>query len=102
MKYAVIRLKGHQHKVTEGEDFLVDYLGGEKPSPEILLISDGDKVDIGTPILEKAKITLKILEELEKGKKIHVQKFKAKSRYRKKIGHRPKYTRLQVGKITSN
>ena len=102
MKYAVIRLKGHQHKVTEGEEFLVDFLGGVKPEPEILLISDGEKVEIGTPVLTDAKITLKILEELEKGKKIYVQKFRAKSRYRKKIGHRPKYTRLQVGKITSN
>ncbi len=40
MKYAVIRLQGNQYKVSEGEEILVDYLGGKKPAPEVLLFVD--------------------------------------------------------------
>jgi len=99
MKYAVIRLKGHQYKVSEGEEFLVDFLGGKKPEAEILLVVDGEKTKIGNPLVAKGKISLKVINEEEKGEKLYVQKFKAKSRYRRKIGFRPKYTRLLVQKI---
>src|SRR3972149_11773386 len=96
-KYAVIRLGGHQYKVTEKEEFLVDKLADE-PAPEILLVADGEKVSVGKPKVAGAKVTLKKVEEL-KGEKIDVYKYKAKSRYRKKIGFRPSYSRLLVVKI---
>jgi large subunit ribosomal protein L21 len=99
MKYAVIRLKGHQHKISEKDEFLVDFIGEAKPEFETLLVVDGEKTKIGTPTVKNAKITLKNLGE-ERGKKMHVKKYKAKSRYRRKIGFRPKYTKLQVTKIT--
>lgn len=100
MKYAVIRLQGQQFKVAEGEEFLVNKLGkDEKPEAEVLMTVDGEKVSLGTPILEKAKVTLNVIAEEEKGDKIHVFKYKSKSRYRKKIGSRPVFTRLSVGKI---
>lgn len=99
-KYAVIRAKGHQYKVTEGEEILVDYLGKEKPEIEVLLIVDGEKINIGKPVLKDAKITLKVMAELEKGTKIDIRKYKSKSRYKKHTGFRPKYTRLLIEKFS--
>jgi len=99
-KYAVIRIKSHQYKVSEGEEILVDYLGQEKPEPEVLLISDGENVLVGKPIVKNAKLKIKILKQEEKGQKIEIYKFKAKSRYRRHTGFRPVYSRLLIEKIS--
>ena len=101
MKYAVVRIKGHQYKVSEGEEVLVDYLGEEKPEPEILMVVDDEKVTVGKPVVKEAKITIKVLADLEKGEKIHIRKYKSKSRYKKHIGFRASLTRLLIEKITA-
>lgn len=98
-KYAIIRLKGHQYKVEEGQELLVDK-ASEIISPEVLLFVDKEDVKIGTPVLKDVVVKTKILKDEEKGKKISVFKYKAKSRYRKKIGFRPLYTRLLIEKIS--
>lgn len=98
MKYAVIRLNNRQYKVAEGDEFLVDGFGVKDPKPEILMMVDGEKVEIGQPVVAGAKIKLKVLSD-EKGEKLYVSKYKAKSRYRKRIGFRSQNTRLQVEKI---
>ncbi|OGM24929.1 50S ribosomal protein L21 [Candidatus Woesebacteria bacterium RIFCSPHIGHO2_02_FULL_38_9] len=100
MKYAVIRLKGHQYKVKEGEEILVDHLDSKKIEPEVLLISEGDKVEVGKPVINDEKVIIKIMEEEVKGEKIHILKYKAKSRYRKHTGFRPLYTKLLIEKIS--
>lgn len=97
-KYAVLRIKGHQYKVIEGEEILVDKIEGQ-PEAEVLLVADEAKVEIGKPIVKSAKVTLKVVKELEKGEKIDVIKYKSKSRYRKHIGFRAQLTRLLVQKI---
>ncbi|OGM80638.1 50S ribosomal protein L21 [Candidatus Woesebacteria bacterium RIFOXYB1_FULL_40_26] len=99
MKYAVVRITGHQYKVSEGDEVLVDRLAEQKVEPEVLLVVDGDKVSVGKPKVSGAKVTVKVLGE-EKGEKIDVLKYKAKSRYRKHIGFRPQYTRLLVEKVS--
>jgi len=99
-KYAVVRIKGTQYKVSEGEEILVDKLDGGKPEVEVLLAVDNEKVLVGKPTLKDSTVKLKIVKEEEKGEKIRVFKYKAKSRYRKKMGFRPKYTRLLVEKIS--
>jgi len=66
---------------------------------KVLLIADGDKVTVGTPTIEGAKVTATSQGE-GKDKKIIVFKYKPKVRYRKKTGHRQFYTRLIVDKIT--
>lgn len=100
MKYAVIRLQGHQYKVAEGEEILVDKLvDPKKVEAEVLLVSDGEKVSVGKPTVKGAKVSLKVVKEDEKGEKIHVRKYKAKSRYRKHTGFRASLTRLLVQKI---
>lgn len=99
-KYAVIRINGGQHKVSEGDEILVDRLDDKKIEPEVLLVADNGKVKVGKPNVSGSKVTVKVLTELEKGEKLYVQKYRAKSRYRVKKGHRSHYTRLQVQKIT--
>jgi len=80
---------------------LVDKISENELKPEVLLLVEGDKVFVGKPQVEKVKIGLKIVSPEEKGKKIQVLTYKAKSRYRKRHGFRPKYTRLLVEKISS-
>lgn len=100
VKFAVIRIAGKQYKVTEGEEILVDKLEDtKKVEPEVLLIADGEKIEIGKPVLIKRKITVKVITDMEKGDKIRVFKYKAKSRYRKLRGFRAQHTRLLVEKI---
>ena len=65
---------------------------------KVLLIADGDKVTVGTPTIDGAKVVATSQGE-GKGKKIIVFKYKSKVRYRKKMGHRQPYTRLMIDKI---
>jgi large subunit ribosomal protein L21 len=99
MKYIIFRLKGNQYKAQEGDEVLIDKLGSDKTKAEVLLLVDNGKVKVGKPILKNVEVKFKVLSEEEKGKKLTVLKYKAKSRYRKKIGFRPVYTRLLVQKI---
>ncbi|MFZ3301288.1 MAG: 50S ribosomal protein L21 [Microgenomates group bacterium] len=100
-KFAVIRIQGKQYRVTEGQEILVDKMNDLKVAPEVLLFVDGETVEVGTPVLEKAKVTVKVLVELEKGEKVDIFKYKAKSRERRHVGFRAQYTRLLVEKISN-
>lgn len=99
MKYAVIKYQGHQYKVSEGEEILVSKLS-DKSEPEVLLIAEEGKVKVGKPFLKEAKVKIKVLAEEEKGEKLHIYKFKAKSRYHRKTGFRPSYSRILIEKIS--
>jgi len=98
MKYAVIKINGHQYKVNEGEEIEVDRLpqkeNEEVAIEETLLLVDGDKVLIGQPYLDQ-KIRAKILSHM-KGKKILVSRFHAKARYRKTKGFRSLVTKIKI------
>jgi len=99
-KYAVVRIGGKQYKVEEGKEILVDKLVDPKKfEVETLLLVDGGKIKVGKPVLKDIKITLKVLKDMEKGDKVEIYKFKAKSRYKRHTGFRPQYTRLLVEKI---
>jgi large subunit ribosomal protein L21 len=103
---AVIKTGGKQYKVKEGDTLKVEKLDVEKDKTfdinHVLLISDekGEDVKIGTPTIEGAKVTAKVLEQ-GRDKKIDVIKYKRKVRYRKKYGHRQAYTELKIEKITA-
>ncbi len=99
MDYAVVRIKGHQYKVSEGQEILVDRVGDGKVNAEVLLVVKGDKISVGKPVVKDAKVTIKILGE-EKGEKIDVYKYKSKSRYRRHTGFRSQLTRLLIQKIS--
>jgi large subunit ribosomal protein L21 len=100
MKYAVVRIGGKQYKAEEGKEILVDKLADPKKFEiETLLMVDGEKVETGKPVLKDAKVKIKVVADLEKGEKIEIYKFKAKSRYKRHTGFRPQYSRLLVEKI---
>lgn len=102
-KYAVIKSGGHQYLVTEGQTLLVDKLAGENKTinfDQILLVKDGSKIEIGKPLVSGVVVG-EVLGE-EKGKKIHISKFKAKTGYRKKIGFRSQLTKIKISSISLN
>lgn len=99
MNYAVIRINKAQYKVVEGEEILVDRLPeDDKLEAEVLMLRTDEETKVGDPIVAGVKVTLKRVSD-EQGEKIHVFKYKSKSRYRKKIGSRAKLTKLLVEKI---
>lgn len=102
MKYAVIQTGGKQYKVGEGAIVDVEKLQAEPGSnftfDSILFFADDDSMKVGTPTVDGATVTAKVIEQ-RKDKKIRVAKFKAKSRYRRVTGHRQQLTRIQIEKI---
>ena len=102
--WAVIRTGGKQYKVKEGETLEVEKLAAEKDKiisfDEVLLIG-GDKISVGTPLVDKAKVSAKVIEDLIKDKKIRVVKFKSKSKYMRTSGHRHQRTKVLIEKITN-
>ena len=100
--YAIIEACGKQYKVSEGEEVFVEKLEaneGEKVVfDKVLLISDGEKVKVGTPTLKSAKVEATVVEH-GKAKKVVVFKYKAKKNERKKQGHRQPYTKVEITSI---
>jgi large subunit ribosomal protein L21 len=99
--FAVIKTGGKQYKVAQGDILLVEKLDTTEPEvtfSEVLLTVDGDAVQVGQPFLKTASVTAKVLEQGKHEKKM-VFKFKAKTRHRKKKGHRQPYTKVQITKI---
>jgi len=103
VKYAVFSSGSKQYLVSEGDEVLIEKINTEKGKPvefdRVILTVQDEKVVVGKPYL-KAKIKANVTEET-KSKKIRVFKYKAKSRYRKKIGFRPSYSRIVIEKINS-
>lgn len=103
MRYAVFQNGIRQYRVCEGDEILVDKLGKVDKSASfdqvLLVVSDGE-VKVGTPLVSGAKVEAQVLGE-QKGEKIEVVKYKAKSRYRRHMGHRHQYTKVKVSKISS-
>jgi large subunit ribosomal protein L21 len=102
--YAIIRSGGKQYRVEEGSIIEVERLNvveGEKIDlDEVLMLGDGDDITVGAGTVPGAKVVVEVLEH-GRGKKIIVFKYKAKTRYRRKNGHRQQYTRLAVREIVS-
>lgn len=101
--FAIIKTGGKQYKVAEGDILTVEKLGSAEENvtfEEVLLMADGDKVTLGKPMISGAKVTAKVLEAEGKGDKKMVFKYKAKTRQRKKKGHRQPYTKVQITKIS--
>ena len=97
--YAIIKTGGKQYCVEEGKVITIEKLdveaGAEVAFDEVLL---GDSVKIGQPTVAGAKVTGKVLEQ-GKGAKIRIFKYKAKSNYRRRQGHRQPFTKVQIEKI---
>lgn len=104
MKYAVASINGNQYKVSEGEEILLEGIHAEKDKKlelnSVLLIAEDGKTQIGTPLVRGAKIVGKVAG-YQKGSKLKILKYRAKSRYRKRKGHRPQFTRVKIEHISS-
>ncbi|MCK9360931.1 50S ribosomal protein L21 [Patescibacteria group bacterium] len=97
---AVIKTGGKQYLVQEGHVLAVEKLDAEPGQTvkfDVLLTADGDKVDVGTPTLS-GKISAEVVAH-GRAKKIEVVKYKAKSRYTRRTGHRQLFTKVKIGKI---
>lgn len=100
MKIAVVKTGGKQYKVSAGQLIKVEKLAGEPGDQiglETLLIVDGDQIDLGAPSLG-AKVEAKIVGQ-GKAEKIRVIKYKSKTRYKRTLGHRQRFTQLEISKI---
>ena len=101
--YAIIATGGKQYKVSEGDVIKVEKLGvnaGETVTFDRVLAVNGDKLVVGNPTVAYANVTATVVEE-GKNKKDIVYRFKSKSGYHKKNGHRQPYTKVKIEKINA-
>ena len=100
--YAIIKTGGKQYRVSEGDVITIEKLdvaaeGTVSFDEVVTVVKDGD-VKVGTPLVDGAKVTGTVLEH-GKAKKILVFKYKAKSNYRRRQGHRQPLTKVRIEKI---
>lgn len=102
--YAIIRTGGKQYQVAAGDTLRVEKLQGEVGETveinDVLLVADGDAVQVGRPLVDGAKVIAKIAEQ-GKAKKILVFKKKKRKGYQVKNGHRQQYTALTIEEIAA-
>jgi large subunit ribosomal protein L21 len=101
--YAIVRSGGRQHKVAVGDVLEIDRVNdavGASLSLHPLMLVDGDRVTTGASELGSASVTAEVLAET-KGEKIRIFKYKNKTGYRKRQGHRQRYTQVRVTGIES-
>ena len=102
--YAIIKTGGKQYRVEEGQVIYIEKLDAAADETvtfdEVLSVVDGDTVNFGAPLVNGASVSATVLEH-GKGKKIRVFKFKSKSNYRRRQGHRQPYTKVRIDAIAS-
>ncbi len=99
--YAIVKVGGKQYRVEKGDSLVVDRMPageGDKVELQPLLYADGDKSVLSGEDLAKVKVEATVTGH-ERGKKIHVLKFKPKRGYKRRSGHRSDLTRLEIGDI---
>ena len=100
--YAIIRTGGKQYRVEVGKTLDVEKLPNEVGDTieisDVLLVGDEDSTVIGQPLVEGASVKVTVVEQF-RGKKIIVYKYRQRTNYRRKQGHRQYYTRLQIDAI---
>ncbi len=102
MSFAVIQTGGKQYLVSKGEKIQIEKLEGAEGDTitfdQVLAKISDSEYQVGKPTLDGAKVEAKILKQ-GRGKKIEVLKYKPKSKYRKKIGHRQAFTEIEITTI---
>jgi large subunit ribosomal protein L21 len=100
--YAIIRDRGMQYRVEEGQVLKIALLDAEPGSQvelgEVLMVGGGEQTLVGSPLVAGAKVIAQVRGG-SKGKKIVVFKYKNKKRYRRRTGHRQKYTEITISRI---
>ena len=104
-EFAVIKTGGKQYKVSAGDILTIEKLAGELKEgdkivfDQVLLMDDGKNTKVGTPLVAGAKVTA-TLEKEGKEKKVTVIKYRPKSRYFKKRGHRQPFMKIRIDSLT--
>ncbi len=100
--FAIVSIAGQQFKISEGQEIFVNLLDakdGEKVSfEEVLLVNDGDKTTVGTPLLKGASVKGTVLDHV-RGDKVIVFKKKRRKGYKVKNGHRQPFTKIKIDTI---
>ena len=100
--YAVIQTGGKQYRVQPGDvidvEKLEEEVGARVALSDVLLVGEDDAVSVGMPTVDGAQVTAEVADQF-RGPKIIIYKYKAKTRYRRKNGHRQSYTRLRIRHI---
>lgn len=103
--YAVIETGGKQYRVQEGDVITVEKLkvsaGDDIAFDRVLVLNDGENVQVGAPVLESAKVFGTVVEN-GKGEKVIIFKYKSKKDYRKKQGHRQPYTMVKIESLSAD
>ena len=101
--YAIIATGGKQYKVAEGDVIKVEKLGveaGETYTFDQVLVIGGDDLKVGAPTVDGASVEASVVKE-GRGKKVIVYKYKRKTGYHKKNGHRQAFTQVKIEKINA-
>ena len=101
--YAIIATGGKQYKVSEGDIITIEKLGveaGEKVTFDQVLVVGGDDLKVGVPTVNGASVEASVVKE-GRGKKVIVYKYKRKTGYHKKNGHRQAFTQVKIEKINA-
>jgi large subunit ribosomal protein L21 len=100
--YAIVRTGGKQYRIQQGATIDVERLaapeGGRVELPDVLLLDEDGRVTVGTPTVPGVKVVAEVVSH-GRGPKVIIFKYKAKTRYRKKTGHRQPFTRLAIQRI---
>ena len=101
--YAVIKTGGKQYRVAEGETLKVEKLDVEEGAAvefdQVLMIANGDQIQVGAPYVEGARVTATVKSQ-GRGPKVRIIKFRRRKHYCKTQGHRQSYTELKIGGIS--
>ena len=100
--HAVVATGGKQYRVKEGDVIKVETLPGEAGEKvvldQVLMLSDGEKVEIGTPLLDGKSVEAEVLGQ-GRHKKVKIIKFRRRKHHMKQMGHRQNYTALKITKV---
>ena len=101
--FAVFESGGKQHRVSEGDVVRLEILGGEPGDDvvfdRVMIVADGDDVEVGAPFLKDSKVTGEVLRQGRR-RKIRVVKFKRRKNYLRRAGHRQGYTEVRITAIS--
>ena len=102
--YAIVKCGGKQIKVAKGDTVSVEKIDGDAGAKvtldNVLMLADGDKITVGTPLVAGASVTASVVEQM-RDKKVIVFKKKRRQNYRRKNGHRQQLTVLKIDAINA-
>jgi large subunit ribosomal protein L21 len=97
--YAVIKTGGKQYRVSAGEKLKIEQIpadiGAEIVLSEVLLVANGENITLGSPLVNGATVTAKVVAQ-GRGDKVHIFKLRRRKHYRKSQGHRQNYTEIEI------